>query len=40
MYSFEEYTAIKHVSTDITGVPRKEWHRTVLAEGNHASSDL
>ncbi|MFI0432212.1 MAG: aminobutyraldehyde dehydrogenase [Candidatus Nanopelagicales bacterium] len=33
MYSFEEYTQIKHVSTDITGVPRKDWHRTVLAGG-------
>ena len=29
-YSFEEYTQIKHVSTDITGVARKEWHRTIF----------
>jgi betaine-aldehyde dehydrogenase len=31
MYSFEEYTQIKHVSVDITGVARKEWHRTIFA---------
>lgn len=30
MYSFEEYTQIKHVSVDITGVARKEWHRTIF----------
>lgn len=30
-YSFEEYTQIKHVSIDITGAPRKEWHRTIFA---------
>lgn len=29
-YSFEEYTQVKHVSTDITGVARKDWHRTVF----------
>ena len=29
-YSFEEYTQIKHVSTDITGVAHKEWHRTIF----------
>ncbi len=32
LYSFEEYTQIKHVSTDITGAARKEWHRTIFAE--------
>lgn len=29
-YSFEEYLAIKHVMSDITGVADKEWHRTVF----------
>ena len=29
-YSFEEYTQVKHVSTDITGQARKAWHRTVF----------
>jgi betaine-aldehyde dehydrogenase len=29
-YSFEEYTQVKHVSTDITGATRKAWHRTVF----------
>lgn len=29
-FSFEEYTQIKHVSTDITGVAHKEWHRTIF----------
>ncbi len=29
-YSFEEYTNVKHVSMDITGVARKPWHRTVF----------
>jgi betaine-aldehyde dehydrogenase len=29
-YSFEEYTQVKHVSTDITGATRKPWHRTVF----------
>lgn len=31
-YSFDEYTQIKHVSMDITGVPRKEWHRTIFKD--------
>jgi betaine-aldehyde dehydrogenase len=31
-YSFDEYTQIKHVSMDITGVPRKEWHRTIFTD--------
>ncbi|MFN8125049.1 MAG: gamma-aminobutyraldehyde dehydrogenase [Candidatus Nanopelagicales bacterium] len=31
-YAFDEYTQIKHVSTDITGAARKEWHRTVFAD--------
>ena len=29
-YSFEEYTIVKHVSTDITGNARKDWHRTIF----------
>ena len=29
-YSFEEYTAIKHVMLDITGERQKAWHRTVF----------
>ncbi len=31
MYSFEEYTQIKHVSFDITGAAQKPWHRTIFA---------
>ncbi|NGO68127.1 gamma-aminobutyraldehyde dehydrogenase [Streptomyces boncukensis] len=30
VYSFEEYTQIKHVMTDITGAAGKPWHRTVF----------
>lgn len=30
-YSLEEYTNIKHVSSDITGVARKPWHRIIFA---------
>lgn len=29
MYSFEEYTQIKHVMLDLTAEPRKTWHRTI-----------
>ncbi|MCM3555669.1 gamma-aminobutyraldehyde dehydrogenase [Janibacter melonis] len=29
-YSFEEYTQVKHVMTDITGAAHKEWHRTIF----------
>ncbi len=29
-YSFEEYTQIKHVMADITGVVMKNWHRTIF----------
>lgn len=32
VYSLEEYTQIKHVSADITGVARKDWHRTIFGE--------
>ena len=31
-YSFDEYTQVKHVSMDITGVSHKEWHRTIFSE--------
>ncbi|MGI8434642.1 MAG: aldehyde dehydrogenase family protein, partial [Nocardioidaceae bacterium] len=31
-YSFEEYTQVKHVMVEISGVARKEWHRTVFAD--------
>ena len=31
-YSLEEYTVVKHVSWDISGEPRKEWHRTIFAD--------
>ena len=30
VYSLEEYTSVKHVMTDLTGVARKPWHRTVF----------
>ena len=29
-YSLEEYTIAKHVSWDITGQARKDWHRTIF----------
>ena len=29
-YSFEEYTAVKHVMFDITGDAEKAWHRTIF----------
>ncbi len=32
VYSFEEYTQIKHVSSDITGEVRKDWHRTIFGD--------
>jgi betaine-aldehyde dehydrogenase len=31
-YSFEEYTAVKHVMSDITGVAHKPWHDLVFTE--------
>ncbi len=30
-YSFDEYTQVKHVMSDITGVAAKPWHSTVFA---------
>jgi betaine-aldehyde dehydrogenase len=32
MYSFDEYTLVKHVSLDITGEARKPWHRTIFTD--------
>ena len=29
-YSFEEYTNVKHVMEDLTGVAEKPWHRTIF----------
>ena len=31
-YSFDEYTNVKHVMYDITGVVRKDWHRTIFGD--------
>jgi betaine-aldehyde dehydrogenase len=31
-YSLDEYTNIKHVMSDITGVARKDWQRTVFGD--------
>ena len=35
MYSFEDYTQVKHVSVDITGDARKTWHRTIFTLPKH-----
>ncbi|MFK4223095.1 gamma-aminobutyraldehyde dehydrogenase [Streptomyces sp. NPDC019890] len=32
MYSFEEYTQVKHVMYDNTAVVRKDWHRTIFGD--------
>jgi betaine-aldehyde dehydrogenase len=32
MYSFEEYTQIKHVMFDNTAVAEKDWHRTIFGD--------
>lgn len=31
-YAFDEYTQVKHISMDITGVAHKDWHRTIFLE--------
>lgn len=31
-YSLEEYTVIKHVSWEVSGVARKDWHRTIFKD--------
>ena len=30
-YSLEEYTQIKHVISDVTGKPKRDWHRIIFA---------
>ena len=32
MYSFEEYTQVKHVMIELTGEPEKDWHYTIFGE--------
>ncbi|MEU2620273.1 gamma-aminobutyraldehyde dehydrogenase [Streptomyces sp. NPDC007157] len=32
VYSFEEYTQVKHVMFDNTAVARKDWHRTIFGD--------
>ncbi|WP_370945503.1 aminobutyraldehyde dehydrogenase [Amycolatopsis sp. cg5] len=32
-YALEEYTVVKHVMSENTGVARKSWHRTVFSHG-------
>ena len=31
-YSLDEYTQVKHVMHDLTGVARKDWHRTIFGD--------
>lgn len=31
-YSFDEYTQVKHVMYDGTGIARKDWHRTIFGD--------
>ncbi len=31
-YSFEEYTQVKHVMLELTGVPEKGWHYTIFGD--------
>ena len=38
VYSLEEYTNIKHVMSDITGVARKPWHRTVFTGDRNSTA--
>jgi betaine-aldehyde dehydrogenase len=32
LYSFEEYTQIKHVMIELSGDPRKSWHYTIFGD--------
>jgi betaine-aldehyde dehydrogenase len=32
MYSFEEYTQVKHVMIELTGAARKSWHYTIFGD--------
>ncbi len=38
MYSFEEYTTVKHVMYDGTAAVRKDWHRTVFTGPSPATT--
>lgn len=33
-YSFDDYTVVKHVMTDLTGAAAKDWHRTIFTLGD------
>ena len=33
-YSFEEYTTVKHVMADLTGIARKGWHFSVVGDAS------
>jgi betaine-aldehyde dehydrogenase len=37
-YSFDEYTVVKHVMYDRTGVAAKAWHRTVFTTPGAATA--
>jgi len=41
-YALEEYTAVKHVMSENTGIARKDWHRTVFggAVGPSGAADV
>ncbi len=32
IYSFEEYTQVKHVMIELSGKPRKDWHYTIFGD--------
>jgi betaine-aldehyde dehydrogenase len=38
-YSMEDYTQVKHVMMDVTGVARKPWHRTVFSDRSSTIHD-
>ncbi|MFF8954521.1 gamma-aminobutyraldehyde dehydrogenase [Streptomyces sp. NPDC014894] len=40
VYSFEEYTQVKHVMFDNTAVARKDWHRTVFGRRRPSGEPL
>lgn len=39
-YSFEEYTRIKHVMVELTGVPEKSWHYQVFGDAPEGDRQL
>jgi betaine-aldehyde dehydrogenase len=39
-YALEEYTAVKHVMSENTGIARKDWHRTVFSAGPSGGADV